>query len=212
MTDGPTNPMPSGGAKPLFERAKDIIISPKSEWDVIDREATTVGGIFTSYVVILAAIGPIAMIIGHQVFGIYGFKPPMAFTIATAVVTYAMALVNVYLASLIIDALAPSFGGTKNSLNAFKVAAYSATPAWLAGIFGIVPMLGILAILGLYGLYLLYLGLPRLMRVTEDKAIGYTVVVIIVQVVLYALAFFVVGMVVVAAVGPMMVSPVVVRY
>ena len=36
-------------------------------------------------------------------------------------------------------------------------------------------MLGVLGIVGLYSLYLLYLGLPRLMRVAEDKAIGYVV-------------------------------------
>ena len=59
-------------------------------------------------------------------------------------------------------------------------------------------MLGILALIGaLYGLYLLYLGLPRLMRVSEDKAIGYTVVVVVVQIVLY----FVVALVVAALVG-----------
>jgi hypothetical protein len=44
-------------------------------------------------------------------------------------------------------------------------------------------MLGLLA--GLYGLYILYLGLPRLMRVTEDKAVGYTVVVIVAYIVLF---------------------------
>ena len=46
-----------------------------------------------------------------------------------------LALVGVYVIALIIDALAPSFGGTKDSLKAFKVAAYSATAAWVAGIF-----------------------------------------------------------------------------
>lgn len=213
MTDGPTNPTPTGGTKSLFERAKDIIMSPKTEWGVIDSEPSTIGGIYTSYVIILAAIGPLAMLIGHQAIGIYGFKPPMEYSIAWALITYVLSLVAVYVNSLIIDALAPSFGGTKNSLNAFKVAAYSATAAWLAGIFGIIPMLGILAILGLYSLYLLYLGLPRLMRVAEDKAIGYTVVVIIVQIVIYAICMWLVGMLVLSIVGPMMVvPPVVVRY
>ena len=106
---------PAGGKKGLFERAKDIIMSPKTEWSVIDGEATTIGGIFTGYVLILAAIGPIATLIGQQAFGIYGFKPPMEFTVATIVITYVMSLVSVYVASLIIDALATSFGGTKKA-------------------------------------------------------------------------------------------------
>ncbi len=212
MTDGPTNPMAPGGTKSLFERVKDILITPKTEWGVIDGESSTIGSIYTGYVLILAAIGPIAMIIGHQVFGIYGFKPPMEFTIATAVLTYVLSLVSVYVNSLIIDALAPSFGGTKDSVKAFKVAAYSATAAWLCGIFGIIPMLGFLAILGLYSLYLLYLGLPRLMRVADDKAIGYTVVVVIVQIVVYVICIWLVGMIVLAVVGPMVIAPTMIRY
>lgn len=221
MTDGSANPPPPspgtpppgmGRQKSLFERAKDIIVQPKSEWAVIDAEPATVGGIFTSYVMILAAIGPIALLIGHQLFGIgFGIRPPIGFTIATAVLTYILSLVGVYVLSLIIDALAPTFGGTKNSLNAFKVAAYSWTAAWLAGIFNIIPALAILGLLAaLYSLYLLYLGLPRLMRVTEDKAVGYAVVVIVVQIVLYFVLTMLVGLLVVSFMGPAV--PMVVRY
>lgn len=213
-TPGEPHTLSGGGGpkKGLIERVKDILLKPREEWGVIDAEPATVGGIYTSYVMILAAIGPIATIIGHQVFGIYGFKPPMEFTIATAVLMYVLALVSVYVNALIIDALAPSFGGTKNSLNAFKVAAYSATAAWVAGIFAIVPPLAILGLLGLYSLYLLYLGLPRLMRVAEDKAVVYTIVVVIVWIIVYAICLWLVGMLVLAIVGPMVVAPVMIRY
>jgi hypothetical protein len=195
-TPGEPNTLIGGARKGLVERVKDILLTPKTEWNVIDAEPSTVASIFTSYVLILAAIGPICMVIGQQVFG-YGLmgisiKPPIAYSIGQAVISYVMSLVSVYVSALIIDALAPSFGGTKNQVKAFKVAAYSATAVWLAGIFQIIPMLAFLAIVGLYSLYLLFLGLPRLMRVSEDKAVGYTIVVIVVQLVL----FFVVGMIV----------------
>jgi hypothetical protein len=65
------------------------------------------------------------------------------------------------------------------------VAAYSSTAAWVAGIFGIIPALAVLGILGLYSVYLLNLGLPVLMKSPQDKAISYTVVVIIVAIVLW---------------------------
>jgi hypothetical protein len=197
MTDGPTNPIPpGGGSKSLIERVKDILLTPKTEWGVIDAEPATIGGIYTSYVVILAAIGPIAMLIGQQVVGIsilgVTYKPSIAYSVGSAVLTYLLTLVAVYVSALIIDALAPTFGGTKDKVKAFKVAAYASTASWVAGIFNIIPLLGWLALIGgLYGLYLLYLGLPRLMRVAEDKAVGYTVVVIVVQIVLY----FVVAMI-----------------
>ena len=69
--------------------------------------------------------------------------------------------VGIFVLSLIINALAPTFGAQKNSAQAMKVAVYAYTPGWLAGVFNIIPLLGILGIIaGLYGIYLLYLGLP----------------------------------------------------
>jgi hypothetical protein len=84
---------------------------------------------------------------------------------------------SVYLFSLIIDALAPTFGGQRNSGQAFKVAAYAPTAAWVASIFNIIPVLSIFSILGLYSLYLLYVGLPELMKCPTDKALVYTIVI-----------------------------------
>jgi hypothetical protein len=189
MTDGPTTPTPAGRSKPIFERVKDIILKPKEEWAVIDAEPATVGGIMTGYVLILAAIGPIASLIGQQLFGlnfgIISVKPPIGFSIATAVSGYILSVVGIFIIALLIDALAPSFSGTKNNVQAMKVAAYSWTAAWVAGIFNIIPMLAILGLVGLYSFYLLYLGAPRLMRVPQEKAAGYVVVVILAAIVIY---------------------------
>ena len=64
----------------------------------------------------------------------------------------------------------------------------------------------ILSIVGLYSLYLLYLGLPRLMRVSDDKAVGYTVVVIVVQLILYFVVGMVVGLLVASFFGSMLMA------
>jgi len=88
--------------------------------------------------------------------------------------------------SLIIDALAPTFNGEKNPIQSLKVAVYSCTPAWLAGVLQIIPVLAVLSIFGgIYAFYLLYLGLPVLKKSPEDKAIPYTVVVIICGIVIW---------------------------
>ena len=174
---------PIGAPRPLVERVKAILLTPKTEWLAIDAEPATVQGIFKSYVVPLAAIGPVASLIGSLVFGWHFFgityRPPIGAAIAGAAVSYALALASVFVLAFVIDALAPSFGGTKNQVQAFKVAAYGATASWVAGIFNLIPMLGWLGILGLYSLYLIYLGLPLLMRAPAEKALGYTVVTII---------------------------------
>ncbi len=188
-TPPPAAPPGSTPPKGLIERVRDILLRPKEEWGVIDGEASTVQSIYTTYVVILAAIGPIAIIIGQQVIGWGGYgvriRPPMGFTLVYAILTYALQLGGVYVCALIIDALAPTFKGTKDFLKAFKVAAYSFTAAWLAAVFNIIPDLMILSIVGLYSFYLLYLGLPRLMRSPEDQSIGYVGVTVFVMLVVW---------------------------
>ena len=112
------------------------------------------------------------------------FRVPISSSIAQAVTSYVLTLVGVFIIALIIDALAPTFGGEKNQMQALKVATYASTPSWIAGIVMILPMLGVIALLAaLYGLYLLYLGLPLLMKAPQEKAIGYTAVVVVVAVV-----------------------------
>lgn len=179
-----------GDSKSLTQRAKDIVLNPKQEWQRIDAEPATIRGIYISYVMILAAIGPLATVIGTLVFGypsILGFtyRPSVGGVIGGALISYLLTLVGVYVLALIIEALAPSFDAVKDRLKAFKVAAYASTAAWLAGIFSIIPALSFLGILGLYSLYLLYLGLPRLMRAPEAKALGYTVVTVLAAIVIW---------------------------
>ena len=179
----------------MIDRIKNILLSPKTEWPRIDAEPMTEQGIFTSWVVPLAAIGPLCGLIGQQVFGLgafgYSWKPSLGFSITTAVTGYVLSLIGTFLVAKIIDALAPTFNGTKNPVAAMKVTAYSWTAAWLAGVFSLIPMLGILGIVGLYSLYLLYLGLPVLMKAPQEKAIGYTVVACLCAIVMFIVVGFV---------------------
>ena len=174
----------------LVDRAKNICITPKTEWPVIAGETTSTSNLMTGYVAPLAIIGPIAGFIGGSIIGhtlpfVGTYRTPILAGIGIAIFTFVMAFVGVFILSLIIDALAPSFGGEKNKQQALKVAVYAYTPAWLAGILSIIPFLGLLANLAaFYSLYLLYLGLPKLMKNPEDKSIAYTVVVVICAIVL----------------------------
>lgn len=178
---------PDGRTTSLVERAKNLILQPKDEWPRIDAEPMTVKGIFTGWVVPLAAIGPVAGLIGSLTFGysVLGitWRPSIGGAVTSAVIGYVLALVAVWLIAQIINALAPTFGGTKDIVAATKVAAFSATAGWLAGVFQLVPMLGFLGLLGLYSLYLLYVGLPRLMKAPEEKAMGYTITTIVAAIV-----------------------------
>ncbi len=187
----------------LVDRVKNILITPKTEWEVIKNEQTTTADLFTKYVMILALIPVLATFIGQSLIGIslgpFGsYKIPVSNGLIYAVVYYILSIVGVYLVAFIIDALAPSFGSTKNMDASLKVAVYSYTAAWIAGIFSIIPILGILGILGLYSLYLMYLGLKIVKDTPQDKLVGYLVVVIIIAIVIY----FVIGMIVAAIALP----------
>jgi Yip1 domain len=171
----------------LVDRAKRILLSPKTEWEVIDTEPTTTAALYTGYIIPLAAIGPIARVIGFSVFGFMGYRVPIGSAITYALVSYILTLIGTFVLALIIDGLAPTFGGQRSQIQGLKVAAYSSTAAWLAGIFTLIPALSILGIVGLYSLYLLYLGLPVLMKAPKDKALGYTVVVILAAIVLFVI-------------------------
>jgi len=154
----------------LVDRVKNILLTPKTEWPVIAGEAATTQSIYVGYVMILAAIGPIAMALRGGVVGT-----------TAALLAYAISLGITYLLALIVDALAPTFGGEKNFLQSLKLVAYSYTAAWLAGIFQLLPFLG--GVIGLlaaiYAFYTFYLGVPVMKKCPGEKAVAYTIVIVI---------------------------------
>jgi hypothetical protein len=175
---------------PMVERIKAICLKPNTEWPVIEGEATSTNDLMVGYAVPLAAIGPIAGFIGGVFIGrtlpfVGTFHVPLAKGLTLAVLTYVLSLVGIFILSLIINALAPSFGGQKNSAQALKLAIYSYTPAWIGGLFGILTSLAWLGLIAaLYGLYLLYLGLPVLMKNPKEKSAIYTVVIVLCAIVM----------------------------
>jgi hypothetical protein len=147
----------------LVQRVQDILLKPKATWPVIDAEPADAASLYKNYVMILALIPAVASFIGLSVvgLGVFGvnFRVPVVAGLANMVVGYVLSLVMVFVLALIIDAMAPTFEGTKSQVSALKLSAYSSTAA--------------------YGIYLLYLGLPVLMKCPVDKAIAYTAVVVV---------------------------------
>ncbi|MFZ5774185.1 MAG: Yip1 family protein [Thermodesulfobacteriota bacterium] len=168
----------------LVDRAKNLILQPKAEWETIAAEESTTAGLYQQYIMPLAGIPAVAGFLGMSLIGVSvplmgTVRTPFLQGLSQAVVSYGLSLAGVFLLALLIDALAPNFGGEKNQGQALKVAAYSYTPGWIAGALLILPSLGVLILLAsFYSLYLLYLGLPVLMKANREKALPYTVVVV----------------------------------
>lgn len=189
----------------LIERAKNIIISPVKEWDVINSEQPNTSQIITGYVLPLAGVAALAAFIGY---GLIGFN--MGFVrlaginwgIYQALSVLIMAIGSVFLGALVIDALAPSFGSEKNMGRSIQLVAYSYTPAWIGGIFAILPAIAIIGVLaGLYGLYLLYIGMPKLKKTPADKHAGYFIVCLVVMIVIYFVIGLIMSKIVMSAMG-----------
>lgn len=182
----------------LVSRVKNILTTPKTEWQVIANEPATVGSIYTGYAMILAAIPLIAGIVGSIIAG-----TGLTFGLVVGLCGYVIGLGLLYVMALIVDAVAPNFGGEKNIVNSLKLVVYASTAGWVVAILSIIPLLG--AIAGLVGLiwniYLLFLGAVPVKRVPQERSGGFTAVVIIAWIVLYFVLMLIVGAIVAATVG-----------
>ncbi len=161
----------------LIDRIKGILMDPRSEWPKIAAEPATVQSLYTSWIMILAAIGPLALLLSMH-------------SIQIAISQYVLALILTFVLALIVDALAPSFGGTKDFVASLKLTAYSYTIAWLAGIFALLGILGsvLSLVASIYAFYTFYLGAPVLNKASAEKAVPFTLVIVLCGIVLGVLA------------------------
>lgn len=198
----------------LLERVKLILTSPNTEWNTIDTEQTSAKDLYLGYILILAAVTPIAGFLKMSIFGIKvpfmgRYRLGIGASLTNMVLSYVLTLAGVYIMALIVDMLAPSFGGSKNQIQALKTVTYAYTAAWIAGIAQLIPWLGILILLAgvVYSIYLLYLGLPVMMKCPKNKAGGYTAVSMIIAVIVSIAISAVVGGITGVHMGGTMTSP-----
>lgn len=173
----------------LVDRVKSILLNPKPTWAAIEAEPATPAGLYKDYLVWLAAIPAVCGFIGMSLIGVGGFgitvRVPLLLGLANLVVSYVLSLVGIYVLSLIVNALAPRFGGVQSPIQALKLTVYASTAALVGGVFSLLPALSILGLLAaLYSIYLIYTGLPVLMKNPPEKSMVYTVVVLIAGVVI----------------------------
>jgi hypothetical protein len=190
----------------LIERAKKILTTPKTEWDVINNETPNTQQITTTYVLPLVAIGAVAAFIGWGFIGksYYGFKvASTGLGIRYALIALVAGVAGTFAMAYVVDALAPTFKSEKNFGRSFQLAAYSFTAGWVGGIFNIMPSLAIVgSLVGLYGLYLLYLGLPKLKKTPQDQVTGYFVASLITMIVASVVIAMILAAILVPKVGP----------
>ena len=153
-TQAPPPPPPPATPhkRTIVDRARDILITPKKEWEIIDKETANIGVILAGYVLPLLAIGALATFIGQGLIGqgrdfLGRTNANVTAGLIGALLFVVFTVINVFIIAAAIDALAQSFSSEKNWGKSFQMAAYSLTAMYLGAIFLIWPPLNIVAII-----------------------------------------------------------------
>jgi len=178
-------------AAPLVARVKNMILTPKTEWPVVEREPTSIGQLYISYVAPLALVAAVLAFIHVSLIGVHlpfggTIRQPFSLGLTSLVMTLVGAFIGLLIVGFIINVLAPTFGGVRDMRQAVKTAAYAFTPAWIGAVFGLLPAFSTLLQLAadVYAIYVLYLGLPIMMRGKQESAAGYTASVVVCTIIL----------------------------
>lgn len=165
----------------VITRARNVLLDPLGEWPAIAAERSSVGEVFNPYVLLLAAIPPFASFLRGSIFRMG--RHPLGFFagLRWAIFGWLVSLLAIWLFALVVDALAPAYGGTKDRVQAVKTAAFAHTPVWLAGLFYLFGSLGTVAtvLAGLFSIWLLFLALPHTMKAPHERTVGYTIATVV---------------------------------
>jgi hypothetical protein len=185
-------------ASNIFTRASNIMFKTKAEWQAISMEKPNTSSILFGYAIPLALIPAIFSVIGYGLIGVsygWGFKfTSWTWGLEAGITSFISAIAAIYITSLIVDALAPSFKAQKNFGRAMQLVVYSFTPMWVAGVLNFYPPLAFIALLaGIYGLYLLYVGMEFTMKPAKESQIGYFFATLGIVIVVYFVLSLVLG-------------------
>lgn len=180
----------------IVERAKNIILKPTDEWNIIAAEPATIGRLFTGYAMPLALILVASEILfsgllgisAADMMGLGGGMMSMGMTAIAgmAVVGFVLSLVILFVMGTIVKLVSPSFNGTSDKVQAMKLMTYASTPSWVVALVSWIPFLGALLSFAAiaYAVYLIYLGLHPVLGVPKEKIAGFTVVIVLIYLVL----------------------------
>lgn len=175
-------------------RITQIIINPHRVWHDIKEDEDTFAHVLTHYALPLAAIPAVFGFFGQVLVGMPSsfstvvYRVPFEIAFVRMILYYLFLLVGLYIAGIVINGLSSSFQSRHDAVHAYKLAVFAYIPAFFAGVLKLIPVLGLLTfLLSLYSIYVLYTGIPVMMETPKEKVAGYTIVVTIIMIILYAI-------------------------
>jgi hypothetical protein len=177
----------------VFNRIKNLILNPKSEWSIIEQEAYTKEQLIRQYALPLMVLVAICSIVGDTI-----FQSRLTFSIAAVICkaffVFGIAYAGMYISAIIITELATSFNSKKDLDACYRLVIYSLSAYFAASaITNLLPFLRELNILGLYSIYLFWIGTSMVLKTPEDNKVGFVVVSTLVMLGVYAILTLILG-------------------
>lgn len=164
-----TSDVLSGDRPGLWARVRGILMRPRTEWDRIAGEepAPLIG----SYVAPLAIAAAVISFAAGELYSGLDIDAALAWRAIAALLYVLFALLGVIAASWLINFLARRFGGEGDAGRARQLAAYSATPVFVAALGAAAPPIELIVTIAgaAYALILLAVGMGRLMPLPDSE-------------------------------------------
>lgn len=156
----------------VFNRTRNLIINPKTEWNNIRLENFTKDEVVRKYafpmIIIMAACSIVGSIITVSNIG---------YAIIKAIGIFGFTYIGTYISAVIINELTTSFNSKKDLSTTFRLVIYSLTAYYvMVSLVLLWPPLGMLSVFGLFSIYLFWEGSTILLDTPEDNKIGFVVV------------------------------------
>lgn len=163
--------------KDIITRSLDILFKPESALKKIGEEPSKIKSVlifyFFPYLSIIAAAK-----ITSSMWTL--FSKPAAFflyNLVEALVISVVVTISTFLSSIVINEVSKGFGGEKSFLKSLNLVVYSLTPFYIFyATFVLIPSLWFLPVGGLYGVFLIYKGCGYLLKINEERKVGFALV------------------------------------
>jgi hypothetical protein len=169
----------NGHMKPetIYKRTINLLISPKTEWEVIKAENKTQKQVLRDYAIPMIIFLAICSVIGNSIYGSRMLLsiPYIIFNgIAMVIIGYA----GVYISGLIVNETTPSFNTKKDINLTFNIIVYSlsAYTVFMAIAFILPSPFFQIRLFGIYSLYLFWIGCGTLSGTPLDNKVGFVFV------------------------------------
>ncbi len=178
----------------IIKRSINIIVKPAEEWKVIEQENANKNTALFGYALPYIILVSIAALIGCLIFNSFFYS--MTYTVITTLFAFIIPFAGIIISAIIINAIAPSFGSTKNIDNAFKLVIYSYTATFIVSIAtGLLPVLFFVSVAAGYSFYIMFFGITPMMKTPDDKKVSYFIVSILIMLGVYSTLTFTLGLI-----------------